>query len=158
MPERHAAFNREIDATADVLRDLVIEAPPNLASGLNLKSLGEMLKAGALGTASAGCRQSRLRTVYDLFTIRRRLSSTTLVRGRSHQGAAMASLPSSATSRAFAPGSAYVLLHHAFGEVNGKQRAWDHAIGGMGAITQAMAKPPRAAASRSRTARPFAKC
>jgi phytoene dehydrogenase-like protein len=33
-----------------------------------------------------------------------------------------------------------VLLHHAFGEVNGKKRVWGHAIGGMGAITQAMAK------------------
>ena len=39
----------------------------------------------------------------------------------------------------YAAGSAYVLLHHAFGEVNGKQGVWGHAIGGMGAITQAMA-------------------
>ena len=37
-------------------------------------------------------------------------------------------------------GSAYVLLHHGFGEVNGKQGVWGHAIGGMGAITQAMAR------------------
>src|SRR5438552_19051155 len=40
----------------------------------------------------------------------------------------------------YAPGSAYVLLHHAFGEVNGKRGTWGHALGGMGAITQAMAK------------------
>src|SRR6202035_2893068 len=40
----------------------------------------------------------------------------------------------------YTPGSAYVLLHHLFGEVNGKKGAWGHAIGGMGAITQAMAK------------------
>jgi len=33
-----------------------------------------------------------------------------------------------------------VLLHHCFGEVNGKKGAWGHAIGGMGAITQAMAR------------------
>ncbi|MEG0041484.1 MAG: LysR substrate-binding domain-containing protein, partial [Massilia sp.] len=33
----------------------------------------------------------------------------------------------------------YVLLHHVFGEVNGKKGAWGHAIGGMGAITQALA-------------------
>src|SRR5262249_37051335 len=33
----------------------------------------------------------------------------------------------------------YVLLHHVFGEVNGKKGLWGHAIGGMGAITQAMA-------------------
>ena len=39
----------------------------------------------------------------------------------------------------YAAGSAYVMLHHAFGEVNGKKGVWGHAIGGMGAITQAMA-------------------
>ena len=36
-------------------------------------------------------------------------------------------------------GTAYVLLHHAFGEVNGRIGAWGHARGGMGAITKAMA-------------------
>jgi phytoene dehydrogenase-like protein len=41
------------------------------------------------------------------------------------------------------PGSAYVLLHHAFGEVNGVRGGWGHAIGGMGAITQAMARACR---------------
>jgi phytoene dehydrogenase-like protein len=40
----------------------------------------------------------------------------------------------------YTPGSAYVLLHHVFGEVNGKTGVWGHAIGGMGAITQAMRK------------------
>jgi phytoene dehydrogenase-like protein len=43
------------------------------------------------------------------------------------------------------PGTAYVLLHHCFGDVNGKPGHWGHAKGGMGAITQAMA---RAAQSR----------
>ncbi|HTT00810.1 MAG TPA: NAD(P)/FAD-dependent oxidoreductase [Steroidobacteraceae bacterium] len=38
------------------------------------------------------------------------------------------------------PTSAYVLLHHAFGEVNGKRGLWGHAMGGMGSITQAMAR------------------
>ena len=38
------------------------------------------------------------------------------------------------------PGSAYVLLHHVFGEIDGEKGAWGHAIGGMGAITQAMEK------------------
>ena len=40
----------------------------------------------------------------------------------------------------YTPGTGYVLLHHAFGEVNGKRRVWGHAIGGMGAISEAMAK------------------
>ncbi len=40
----------------------------------------------------------------------------------------------------YTPGTAYVLLHHCFGEVNGKKGVWGHAVGGMGAITQAMRK------------------
>ena len=39
----------------------------------------------------------------------------------------------------YSPGSAYVLLHHVVGEVNGTAGVWGHAVGGMGAITQAMA-------------------
>ncbi|MEM7170084.1 MAG: NAD(P)/FAD-dependent oxidoreductase [Pseudomonadota bacterium] len=38
------------------------------------------------------------------------------------------------------PGSAYVLLHHYMGEVDGNIGAWGFARGGMGAITQAMAR------------------
>jgi phytoene dehydrogenase-like protein len=44
----------------------------------------------------------------------------------------------------YAPGSAYVLLHHVFGEVNGKSGAWGHAVGGMGAISDAVAAEARA--------------
>ena len=36
------------------------------------------------------------------------------------------------------PGSAYVLLHHVFGEIDGEKGAWGHAMGGMGSITQIM--------------------
>ena len=43
----------------------------------------------------------------------------------------------------YTPGSGYVLLHHAFGEVNGKSGVWGHAVGGMGAITQALAAEAR---------------
>ena len=43
----------------------------------------------------------------------------------------------------YTPGSAYVLLHHVFGEVNGKPGAWAHAIGGMGAISDAIAAEAR---------------
>ena len=38
------------------------------------------------------------------------------------------------------PGSAYVLLHHVFGEIDGEKGAWGHAMGGMGSITQIMRK------------------
>lgn len=37
-----------------------------------------------------------------------------------------------------APGSAYGLLHHALGEIAGRKGVWGHAVGGMGAVTQAI--------------------
>jgi phytoene dehydrogenase-like protein len=44
-----------------------------------------------------------------------------------------------------------VLLHHCFGEVNGKSGVWGHAMGGMGAIAQAMARSAEARGVRIRT-------
>jgi phytoene dehydrogenase-like protein len=56
----------------------------------------------------------------------------------------------------FTPGTAYLLLHYAFGEVNGKPGVWGHAIGGMGAITQAMARAAEARGVIVRTSAPVA--
>jgi phytoene dehydrogenase-like protein len=137
---RFGAFNREVDACADVLRALVLQAPPNLTSGLNLQSFGELLKAGALGRRLRRLPTERLRAVYDLFTKSAadyldRWFEGDLVKALFGFDAVVGNYASPYT-----PGTAYVLLHHAFGEVNGKKRIWGHAIGGMGAITQAMAR------------------
>jgi phytoene dehydrogenase-like protein len=48
------------------------------------------------------------------------------------------------------PGSAYVLLHHYMGDVDGNVGAWGFARGGMGAITQALAKSLAAAGGEIR--------
>jgi phytoene dehydrogenase-like protein len=141
---RFGAFNREVDACADVLRELVLQAPPNLTAGLTLKAFGELLKAGALGGRLRRLPTERLRAVYDLFTksaadYLESWFEGDLVKALFGFDAVVGNYASPYT-----PGTAYVLLHHAFGEVNGKKRIWGHAIGGMGAITQAMA---RAAAS-----------
>jgi phytoene dehydrogenase-like protein len=137
---RYAAFNAELDAGADVLRDLVLRAPPNLVSGVNLRSLRELFKLGGLGRSLRSLPDERLRTVFDLFTksagdFLDRWFEGDLVKALFGFDAVVGNLASPYT-----PGTAYVLLHHAFGEVNGKRRTWGHAIGGMGAITQAMAK------------------
>jgi len=56
-----------------------------------------------------------------------------------------------------APGTAYVLLHHCFGGVNGKRGQWGHAIGGMGAITEAMASACTALGVRMHREAPVAR-
>ena len=47
------------------------------------------------------------------------------------------------------PGTAYNLLHHALGELDGNEGSWGQVIGGMGAISQAIASRPSARARRS---------
>jgi phytoene dehydrogenase-like protein len=137
---RLGAFNREIDTGADVLRDLVLRAPPNLTSGQPLRGLGELFKAGALGNRLRRLSTENLRVLYDLFTKSAgdyldQWFESDLIKALFGFDAVVGNYASPYT-----PGTAYVLLHHAFGEVNGKRRVWGHAIGGMGAITQAMAK------------------
>jgi phytoene dehydrogenase-like protein len=55
------------------------------------------------------------------------------------------------------PGSAYVLLHHVFGEVNGKKGMWGHSVGGMGAITRYMAEAAQEAGVEISLEAPVAK-
>jgi len=141
---RYAAFNRELDMAADVLRDLALRPPPNLTSGLTLRHLGELIRTGALAHRLRRLPAGQVRLLFDLATksAGEFLDSwfeSDLIKAMHGFDSVVGNYASPYT-----PGTAYVLLHHAFGEVNGKKRSWGHAVGGMGAITQAMA---RAAAS-----------
>ena len=55
------------------------------------------------------------------------------------------------------PGTAYVLLHHYMGEIDGAFRSWGLARGGTGAISNAIADAARAAGVTIRAATPVAK-
>src|SRR5437764_501276 len=41
------------------------------------------------------------------------------------------------------PGTAYVLFHHVMGETNGKRGVWAYVKGGMGGLSQALARVAR---------------
>jgi len=55
------------------------------------------------------------------------------------------------------PGTAYVLLHHYMGDIDGTVGAWGFARGGMGSITQALGKSLQASGGEIRAAAPVAK-
>jgi phytoene dehydrogenase-like protein len=55
------------------------------------------------------------------------------------------------------PGTAYVLLHHYMGEIDGAFRSWGFARGGTGAISNAIADAAREAGAEVRTQSPIAK-
>jgi phytoene dehydrogenase-like protein len=137
---RLAAYGERLDTIADVLRDLVLETPPNVTAGGWLEAMPELLRSARLG--------NRL-TKLDL-PMRRELLDLFVKSAGDYLDTWFESAPIKAAygfdgivgnyASPYAAGSAYVLLHHVFGEVNGKKGAWGHAIGGMGAISQAMAK------------------
>ena len=138
--ETIGAFNLHLEQIADVLRAFVLRAPPNVVEGFGTSAIRESLNA--LGTASILRRLSleQQRTLLDLFTrsageMLDETFESDLVKALFGFDAIVGNYASP-----YAAGSAYVMLHHAFGEVNGKKGVWGHAIGGMGAITQAMAR------------------
>jgi len=51
----------------------------------------------------------------------------------------------------YSPGTAYVLLHHYMGDIDGNVGAWGYARGGMGAVSHALAGAFRAAGGELRT-------
>src|SRR6202000_1682066 len=141
---RIGEFSRELEAIADVLRQFVLRAPPNLLEGFGAGAIGETINA--LGTANILRRLTleQQRNLLELFT----RSAGEMLDDRFEQDLVKAVFGFDAIvgnyASPYAAGSAYVMLHHAFGEVNGKKGVWGHAIGGMVAITQAMAKAARA--------------
>ena len=138
--ERLDDYQRRLAAIANVLRASVLETPPNVVEGSPFAVIAELFKAGRIANRVRALGLDLQRDLLDLFA--------------ASAGDFLDSWFESAPIKAvfgfdsvvgnyaspYTPGSAYVLLHHSFGEVNGKKGVWGHAIGGMGAITQAMAK------------------
>jgi phytoene dehydrogenase-like protein len=137
--ERLPAYEARLETVAAVLRALVLEIPPNLPQGGWLDALPEMLKSASVARRLGGLDLTGRRDVLDLFA----KSAGDWLDGwfESDPIKALFGFDSIVGNYAspYTPGSAYVLLHHVFGEVNGRSGVWGHALGGMGAITQAMA-------------------
>jgi phytoene dehydrogenase-like protein len=152
--ERYSAFSREIDTIADVLRRLVLQPPPNLVEGMGFRGLGELRRA--LGVARGLRRLSieEMCALLDLFT----KSAADYLDGWFEGDLVKALFGFDAIvgnyASPYTPGTAYVMLHHAFGEVNGKKRVWGHALGGMGAVSSAMAEAARGYGVEVETAAP----
>jgi phytoene dehydrogenase-like protein len=134
---RYGAYQAEIGRLAQALRELALAAPPNFPLsdlGQALRGLGDLTAIGkklwqndSLAAASRLLRRSAgdmLNQWFESDPIKALLGFDAVVGN---------------LASPYGAGSGYILLHHVFGEVNGKPGVWGHAIGGMGAITQAMA-------------------
>ncbi len=128
------AYEAALEKVAQVLRDLALKAPPNVGSGLPA-----LFAAGRQGWPLSRMGIEAQRDLLDVFT----KSARDFLDGWFENDHVRSAFAFDAVVGNYAgvstAGSAYVLLHHVFGEVNGKFGAWGHSVGGMGAITQAMA-------------------
>jgi len=136
--ENYDGYLQMLEPAVALVRQWLLRPPPNAGGGL-----ADLLALLQLGRGVHRLTLEQQRQVVDLFTkpaaeILRRHFRTELVQALFGFDAVVGHYASPE-----APGSAYVLLHHVFGEAAGVAGAWGHAMGGMGAITQAMARACR---------------
>lgn len=142
-------YDRALEAAAQVLRDLVLRTPPNAGGGIL-----ELLRSGLMGRRLLRLSIEEQRHLVDFFT----KSAADYLDGWFESEVVKAAFAFDGIVGAYAapstPGTAYVLLHHCFGEVNGKPGVWGHALGGMGAIARALRHSAEAAGVIVRTSSP----
>ena len=124
-----------------MLRALALDTPPNLATGQGLAAnLGALVDAAKVGNRLRSLDLEGQRDLLELFT----RSAGDMLDQWFESDPIKAILGFDGIvgtyDSPYAAGTGYVLLHHCWGEVNGKKGVWGHAIGGMGAIAQAIAR------------------
>ena len=136
--DNYDAYSAALHKVVALLRQWLLRAPPNAGGGL-----ADILALLKLGAGVNRMTLEEQRHLVDFFT---KPAADVLARYFSHDLVqALFGFDSVVGHYAspYAPGTAYVLLHHVFGEAGGVEGAWGHAVGGMGAITQAMARACR---------------
>jgi phytoene dehydrogenase-like protein len=150
--ERLPAYWAMLERVADVLRELVLETPPNVGGGLH-----DLLRALQAARRVSKLDMEARRDLLDLFA----KSAAELLGRWFESDAARAAFGFDSIVGSYAspyhPGTAYVLLHHCFGEVNGRKGAWGHALGGMGAVSGAIAAEARSRGAEIEVDAPVAK-
>ena len=139
--DRLDAYEARLERLTDVLRALALDTPPNLATGQGLGAhLGALLDTAKVGNRLRSLDLEGQRDLLELFTrsagdvLDQWFESDPIKAILGFDGIV------GTYDSPYAAGTAYVLLHHCWGEVNGKKGVWGHAIGGMGAIAQAIAR------------------
>jgi phytoene dehydrogenase-like protein len=152
--ERLDSYTARLDRVADVLRDTILRTPPNVVQSGLAAALPQFIRAASLGNRVRRLGLEAQRDLLDVFT----KSAGEFLDGWFESVPIKAAFGFDSIvghyASPYTPGSAYVLLHHVFGEVNGKRGAWGHAVGGMGAITQAMASAAVSRGVEFRTSAP----
>jgi phytoene dehydrogenase-like protein len=136
---RFLDYTNEMERIGNLIRTITLLDPPNLIAVPARQLFDELRGLTRLGTSLRKLDDGLRRSLYAIMTQSAggyldRWFGSEPIRALLGFDSVVGNFASP-----YSPGSAYVLLHHAIGEVNGKRGAWGHAIGGMGSITKAMA-------------------
>ncbi|MER8950130.1 NAD(P)/FAD-dependent oxidoreductase [Mesorhizobium sp. M0809] len=147
--KRYRAFEDEVASTADIVRDTLLETPPNVGGGF-----GDLMSLLTMGNRFRKLSPSKQRAFVDLMTMSmgdylNEWFECDALKGHLSFDSIVGNMVSP-----YHPGSAYILIHHVIGEIHGKRGAWGYARGGMGAITQAMARSAQAKGAEIRVSSP----
>ncbi len=145
--ESFRPFEERLFRVAEFLGPMLLREPPALGS----KRPGDLLSLAREAARAAGLSRSEVHEIVRMFT----MSVADLLDDYFETDGLKGSIASTGVVGVWAgpntPGTAYNLLHHALGELNGVKGSWGHVIGGMGAISEAIAASARAAGAEIRT-------
>ena len=144
---RYPEFEELLARMAGFLRPMMLRPPPALGS----KRPGDMLSLLREAGRAAGMSRRDVLDLYRLLT----MSVGDLLDEWFESDAIKGAFASTGVVGVWAgprtPGTAYNLLHHALGELEGVSGLWGHVKGGMGAISQALARSAESAGATIRT-------
>ncbi|MFB3737958.1 MAG: phytoene desaturase family protein [Candidatus Velamenicoccus archaeovorus] len=142
--ERYVEFDRYFERVAELLKDLLFVVPPNV----RLRELPRWIRmAGRM----RGWTGRDLHEAVRLFTMSAADFLDEWFEDERVKGAMATQAIIGAWCGPMTPGSAYVLMHHWIGEVDGHAGAWGWVKGGMGAVSAALARAAEAAGAEIRT-------
>jgi phytoene dehydrogenase-like protein len=133
--DAYARFADELERVIRLVRPLLAQAPV-----APLQGFAELRRALVLASRSLALGPRAVRSTLELFRRSAGHWLDALFEGDLLKGALGFDSIVGHFASPYTRGSAYLLLHHAFGEVDGRRGAWGHALGGMGAISDALAR------------------
>jgi phytoene dehydrogenase-like protein len=148
--DSYVRFEEMMERIADFLRPMLLRPPPALGS----KRPGDLLSLLREAGRAAGLRARDVHELYRVMT----MSVADLVEDWFESDTIKGFLCSGGVVGVWAgprtPGTAYNLLHHSLGELDGVGGLWGHVRGGMGGISKAIARSAEAAGATVRMAAP----
>jgi len=145
--EAYGRFEELLFMAADFVRPMMIRTPPAPGSRAPADIAGILREAGRI----AGMSQRDVQQLIRIFTMSVGDWLDSLFENDYLKGSIASTGVVGVWAGPYSPGTAYNLLHHALGELDGQVGSWGQVIGGMGAISEAIAASARAAGADIQT-------